>query len=900
MSDPTDGSTAALVDCTATDTADNSTTIRLGIAVADTTAPEFTSVPFNPTTVEADPLTGTAILNLEAGFTAADTADDSPIISCVADTSDVSGNSVGPGIYSITCNASDLSNNVSPDHVYSLQVLDVTDPTFDIVPASFTAEADNSSGATVTFTVTAEDTAGAAIVSCSPLSDTVFPFGPTTVNCTASDSATPPNTATTSFVVTVSDSIAPTFDIVPGSFTAEADSAAGALVSYTKPTASDSAGNATVDCSPAPGTVFGFGATTVTCTATDSATPTPNTAMTSFVVTVSDTTAPTFSSVPGNITAEATSSAGAAVPYSVTATDNGGDPAVSCIPTSGSVFVIGTTLVSCTATDGAMPTPNTTTASFNVTINDSTAPTFDVVPASFTVEADSSAGAFVTYTAPTASDTAGNASVVCSPNSDTVFGFGATTVTCIATDGATPANTATTSFVVTVNDTIAPTFGTVPANFTVEADGTGGATVSYSTPTASDTAGTAIVNCTPGPGTVFGFGITTVTCTASDGASPANTVTATFDVTVADTLAPIVTLLGDPSISLQAGTAYVEPGYSASDIVSGSVLVTVSGAVDSNTPGAYTITYSAVDAAGLIGSASRTVTVIDTMAPIFDPLPVIAPVEATGPGGSIVIYNVTATDLSSGGASVSCAPTSGSTFAIGTTAVNCTATDTSSPPNTATASFSITVADSTAPAFNFVPGDISVTTFTLDADVEYSAASLGLTSTDIVDGPRPAVCTRDDDPASTSVNFGYGTWGITCTASDSASPINTATTAFDIIVSFGFGIELQLPKGNIRAGSTLPLDWQYLNLANPNIVEESGFIVPAIKWEGPFASRDCAGVPGSVDGEDSGSSGFRYSASKKTWQYSWQTPIESGGYVVTVSPPGNPLGTPASACVFLR
>jgi uncharacterized repeat protein (TIGR03803 family) len=59
-------------------------------------------------------------------------------------------------------------------------------------------------------------------------------------------------------------------------------------------------------------------------------------------------------SVPGTITANATSPAGAVVTFSVTALDNvDPNPAITCSPASGSTFPIGTTHVTCTATDAS-------------------------------------------------------------------------------------------------------------------------------------------------------------------------------------------------------------------------------------------------------------------------------------------------------------------------------------------------------------------------------------------------------------------------------------------------------------------------------------------------------------------------------------------------------------------
>ena len=78
-------------------------------------------------------------------------------------------------------------------------------------------------------------------------------------------------------------------------------------------------------------------------------------------------------SVPSSMTVEATSSSGAVVTFSATATDETApaNPSVTCIPSSGSTFAIGTTTVNCSATDTA---GNTGTNSFDITVQDTTAP----------------------------------------------------------------------------------------------------------------------------------------------------------------------------------------------------------------------------------------------------------------------------------------------------------------------------------------------------------------------------------------------------------------------------------------------------------------------------------------------------------------------------------------------
>src|SRR5258706_835695 len=88
---------------------------------------------------------------------------------------------------------------------------------------------------------------------------------------------------------------------------------------------------------------------------------------------VCDTTPPVVT-VPNNMTVEATSAAGAVVPFNATATDetSPANPAVTCLPASGSTFALGVTTVNCSATDDH---GNTGTNSFTITVQDTTPPT---------------------------------------------------------------------------------------------------------------------------------------------------------------------------------------------------------------------------------------------------------------------------------------------------------------------------------------------------------------------------------------------------------------------------------------------------------------------------------------------------------------------------------------------
>jgi hypothetical protein len=79
---------------------------------------------------------------------------------------------------------------------------------------------------------------------------------------------------------------------------------------------------------------------------------------------------------------------------------------------------------------------------------------------------------------------------------------------------------------------------------------------------------------------------------------------------------PTVVLNGDASVSLVLGTPWIDPGATATDFCGNPVDVIVTGTVDVQALGEYTITYSATDAWGRVGSAVRFVTVAEEEPPV--------------------------------------------------------------------------------------------------------------------------------------------------------------------------------------------------------------------------------------------------------------------------------------------
>ena len=355
------------------------------------------------------------------------------------------------------------------------------------------------------FAATATDAVSTPTIVCVPAAGSVFPLGTTVVDCTATDTAA--NASTGTFAVTVVDTTAPEMT-VPANITVEAMSGAGAVVSFAA-TATDAVSTPTIVCVSAAGSVFPLGTTVVDCTATDTA---ANASTGTFAVTVEDTTAPEIT-VPANITVEAMSGAGAVVSFAATATDAVSTPTIVCVPASGSVFPLGTTVVDCTTTDAAA---NASTGTFAVTVVDTTAPVMTELVA-LTLQATSPLGAVVTYAVPTATDLGEPLAVVCEPASGGTFAIGDTVVTCTATDAAGNASTTARS-TVTVEDTTAPVMTGLVA-LTLEATSPLGAVVTYAVPTATDLGEPLAVVCEPASGGTFAIGDTVVTCTATDGSA---------------------------------------------------------------------------------------------------------------------------------------------------------------------------------------------------------------------------------------------------------------------------------------------------------------------------------------------------------------------------------------------
>jgi uncharacterized repeat protein (TIGR01451 family) len=441
------------------------------------------------------------------------------------------------------------------------------------------------------------------------LSDTV------SIGSTTADRDTTNNSSTaTADVTTPTCTIFPPADITqPNDFDAQGHALGGAVVTYSDPTTSSSSNPSscgTVECSPLSGSFFPVGVNVVTCSDTINA-------PVHFNVTVQDTEGPTIT-CPANVTApESSHGSGSAIVNfpAPTATDNSGFVTVTTNPVNGSSFPVGTTTVTATATDAA---GHTATCTFTVTVVPSDCAI--TCPASITQAPDPGQnGAIVNYPpATTTGTTCGT--VTYSVASGSFFPLGTTTVTATAAGGE------TCSFTVTVTtDTTPPTIS-CPADIVQAAPaGTCQATVNPGTPTASDNNPGVTVTSTRSDGqpanAPFPVGETIITWTATDAAG--NTATCDQSVKVTENVPPSITPPAPVTVNVNATCDDVAvPNFLNGLVVSdnctpsANLELTQDPAAETTIGvGSHTVTITAKDVSGNIGTTTTTFNVVDNIPP---------------------------------------------------------------------------------------------------------------------------------------------------------------------------------------------------------------------------------------------------------------------------------------------
>jgi hypothetical protein len=617
----------------------------------------------------------------------------------------------------------------------------------------------DSCGATANYSIpTASDNCPGVTVTCVPPPGTFCGIGVKTVKCIAKDASG--NLDTCEFTITVKDLLPPVI-VCPPNQTINASANCAAVVNYPVPTVIENCPPASVNCTPPSGSTFQVGTSTVVCIATDNA-GLKDTC--SFTVTVKDNQPPTITCPPNQTAAAAVGECAAVVTYPPpTASDNCPDVTVSCSPSSGSSFSVGTTTVVCTATDKS---GNKASCSFTVTVRDTEPPQI-ACPPNQTANAGPGCEAIVNYPAPTVSDNCPNPTVSCNPPSGSSFAVGSKTVVCIATDKS--GNKDTCSFTVTVRDNQPPTV-VCPANITLTAGKDScGAIAIYTPPVAVDNCPGASVICVPPSGTFCGIGTKPVVCIATDASG--NKDTCSFTITVKDFLPPVLVCPPNQTANASPGQCAAVVSYPPPTVVENCPPATVSCTPPSGSTfpvGNTTVVCIAADAAGNKDTCSFTVTVKDNQPPIVNCPPNQTATAGGGQCAATVQYPLATLSDNCPGGTVNCVPPSGSSFPVGTTTVICIATDASG--NKDTCSFTVTVRDNQPPQIACPPNQTVGAGDNCEAVVSYPAPTVS----DNCPGAT-ASCT----PPSGST-FQVGTSTIVCIATDKAG--NKDTCSFTVTV----------------------------------------------------------------------------------------------------------------------
>ena len=659
---------------TATDDAGNSSSATQTITVQDTTAPEFTFVPADYTVECSD----------EMPMDDATASDNCGEVTIEVSSETTAGDAAGNYTITRTFTATDDAGN-SSSATQTITVQDTTAPEFTFVPADYTVECSDEMPMD---DATASDNCGEVTIEVSSETTAGDAAGNYTIvrTFTATDDAG--NSSSATQTITVQDTTAPEFTFVPADYTVECSDE----MPMDDATASDNCGEVTIEVSSETTAGDAAGNYTIvrTFTATDDA---GNSSSATQTITVQDTTAPEFTFVPADYTVECSDE----MPMDdATASDNCGEVTieVSSETTAGDAAGNYTIVRTFTATDDA---GNSTSATQTITVQDTTAPEFTFVPADYTVECSDE----MPMDDATASDNCGEVTIEVS--SETTAGDAAgnytITRTFTATDDAGNSSSATQT--ITVQDTTAPEFTFVPADYTVECSDE----MPMDDATASDNCGevTIEVSSETTAGDAAGNYVIVRTFTATDDAG--NSSSATQTITVQDTTAPEFTFV-PADYTVECSDEMPMDDATASDNC-GEVTIEVSSETTAgDAAGNYTITrtFTATDDAGNSSSATQTITVQDTTAPEFTFVPADYTVECSD---EMPMDDATASD-NCGEVTIEVSSETTAGDAAGNYTITRTFTATDDAGNSSSATQTITVQDTTAPEFTFVPADYTV------------------------------------------------------------------------------------------------------------------------------------------------------------------------------------------------
>ena len=294
----------------------------------------------------------------------------------------------------------------------------------------------------------------------------------------------------------------------------------------------------------------------------------------------------------------------------------------------------------------------------------------------------------------------------------------------------------------------------------------------------------------------------TITYNAKD-SSGNEAVPVTRKVTVVDTTAPLITLVGDAEVAHEAGSDYADAGATVSDNLDTDLEATVVNPVDKDKLGEYTVTYNVTDSNGNQATeVTRKVTVVDTTGPVIT---LKGESEVTIEVGSeYTDAGATATDIVDGDLSATLeSDTDLDATTLGEYTVTYDVTD--AQGNKATqVSRKIIVVDTTAPVMQLIGADL----VTIGKDDEY--LDLGAIASDNYDGDISASIEVENNvitrlPGTYTINY-----SVEDSSGNKAEITRTVKVNRGVIVVLGAGaLANNMLKGFLE---TLDFTTQILNI----------------------------------------------------------------------------------------
>jgi gliding motility-associated-like protein len=406
---------------------------------------------------------------------------------------------------------------------------------------------------------------------------------------------------------------------------------------------------------------------------------------------------------------------------------------------------------------------NSSSATQTINVMDTTAPVIAILPEVSTI----SCPAVPAFTTATAMDNCGSIASLIFADVTTngpCAGSYVVTRTWTATDAC--GNAATASQTINVQDTTAPVIAALPEASTISCPAIPEFAQASATDGCGSTTTLTFADVTTN-GACAGSYAVTRTWTATDACG--NAASASQTINVRDTTAPVIALLPEVStISCPAVPVFAQA--SATDGCGSAIALTFTDATTNGTCAnsyAVTRTWTATDGCGNISTASQTINVQDTTAPVIAALPAASTISCPAVPG---FAQASATDGCGSAVALTFADVTTNGACAGSYAITRTWTATDACGNASIASQTITIQDTSAPVIAALP---AISTISCPAVPVFAIAT-------VTDNCGSAVTLTFTDQTTNGACAGSYAISRTWTATDACGNASTASQTINV------------------------------------------------------------------------------------------------------------------------